>query len=120
LNSPSYLKNLVLFPSVADVKCSNVRLTHNSIGLKLNSTELSNTFNGLMSATGEDFNHNFKMGWPLANLNPQFGMLGGLLKNTTMSTQVTNGYMNLGFEMQADLPTAVAPETSGYELKFLE
>jgi len=50
------------------------------------------------------------MGWALANLNPQFGMIGGLLKNSTMSMEVTDGYMMMGFEMQADLPTAVAPE----------
>jgi hypothetical protein len=44
-------------------------------------------------------------------------MIGGLLKNSTLSTQVTDGYMMMGFEMQADLPTAVAPEY--HELKFL-
>jgi len=37
-------------------------------------------------------------------------MIGGLLKNSTMSMQVTDEYMMMGFEMQADLPTAVAPE----------
>jgi len=110
MSSPSYLKDFVLFPSVSNITCTNTRLTHNAIGLKLNATELNNKFSGIINAASEDFNHNYKMGWPLANLNPQLGMLGGLLKNSTMSTQVTDGYMMMGFEMQADLPTAVAPE----------
>lgn len=59
------------------------------------------------------------MGWPLANLDPQLGMLTGLLKNSTMSTQVTDGYMMLGFEMQADLPNAMPPLAAAHELNFL-
>jgi hypothetical protein len=120
MNSPSYLKNLVLFPSVSDIECSGTRLTHSFIDLKLNATDLNTKFSEIINKASKDFNANLKMGFPLANLNPQLGMLGGILKNTTMSTQVTNGYMNLGFEMQADLPNAMAPVETGYELKFLE
>jgi len=99
-----------LFPSVSDITCSDTRITHNAIGLKLNATEVNNKLWGIIIASSEDFNHQYKMGWALANLNPQFGMIGGLLKNSTMSMEVTDGYMMMGFEMQADLPTAVAPE----------
>jgi len=86
LESPSYLKNFVLFPSVSNIACNNTRLTHNAIGLKLNATQVDATFNQIVNASAADFNSNYKMGWPLANLNPQFGMIGGLLKNSTMST----------------------------------
>jgi len=110
LSSPSYLKNFILFPSISDIQCSNTRITHNAIGLKLNATEVNNKLSGIINASSEDFNHQYKMGWALANLNPQFGMIGGLLKNSTMSMEVTDGYMMMGFEMQADLPTAVEPE----------
>lgn len=122
LNSPTYLKDFVLFPSITNVECTGTRLVKNTVGLSLNSTTVNDKLSGIITASSEDFNANYKMGWPLANLDPNFGMIGGLLKNSTMSTQVTDGYMMLGFEMQADLPTAVAPEFENkYEhLKFLE
>lgn len=109
LESPSYLKNFVLFPSVSSIECSKTRLTHNAMGLKLNATEVNDKLSTIIKASSLDFNANYKMGWALANWNPQFGLIGGLLKNSTMSTQVTDGYMMLGFEMQADLPNAMAP-----------
>jgi len=84
LESPSYLKNL--FPSVTSIECSKTRLTHNAMGLKLNATEVNDKLSTIIKASSLDFNANYKMGWPLANLNPQLGMLGGILKNTTMST----------------------------------
>jgi len=34
------------------------------------------------------------------------GMLGGLLKNTTVSPYITDHWLYAGFEMQADLPTS--------------
>lgn len=116
LNSPSYLKNFVLFPSITKVECAETKLIKNTVGLSLNATEVNDKLTTILNASSQDFNANYKMGWPLANLNPNFGMIGGLLKNSTMSTQVTDGYMMLGFEMQADLPTAIAPEQ---ELMFL-
>jgi hypothetical protein len=70
VNSPTYLKNFVFFPSVSNVECSNTRLTHNSIGLKLNATELNNKFSGIVNGASEAFNLQFKAGWPLANWNP--------------------------------------------------
>jgi hypothetical protein len=51
VNSPSYLKNLILFPSISDVKCSDTRITHNAIGLKLNSTMVNNVFQGIVEGS---------------------------------------------------------------------
>lgn len=106
-----------MYPSISHIECSETKLINDAVGLNLNATELNNRLSGIINAASEDFNAQYKMGWPIANLNPQIGMLGGLLKNSTLSTQVTDGYMLMGFEMQADLPTA--PEPEPYELKFL-
>ena len=108
LTSKTYLTNFVLFPSVSDYAVSSTRVTKNVVGL--DTTKANDILTSIVATTANDFNHQYEMGWPLANLNPNFGMIGGLLKNSTMSTSVTDEYMMLGFEMQADLPTASNPE----------
>lgn len=62
-----------------------------------------------LQASADAFNNEYKAGWPLTNINPQFGMLGGLLKNMTVSPYITDHWLFAGFEMQADLPTMVEP-----------
>lgn len=108
LNSKTYLANFVLFPSIQGHAVNNTKVTENVV--HLNTTNANDIFTSIVAGTANDFNHQYEMGWPLANLNPNFGMIGGLLKNSTMSTEVTDEYMMLGFEMQADLPTASNPE----------
>ena len=115
LTSKTYLTNFILFPSVADYSASGTQVTKNVVGL--DTTKANDVFTSIVATTANDFNHQYEMGWPLANLNPNFGMIGGLLKNSTMSTSVTDEYMMFGFEMQADLPTATNPENP--ELLFL-
>jgi len=52
-----------------------------------------------------DFNAQYVKGWPLSNLSPEFAMLSGLLKNSTMTPYVAQNLMYAGFTMYADMPT---------------
>lgn len=120
MESPTYMTNFVFYPSIERIAAADTKLTQNAIGLNLNATALSATFQAVLNDAAHDFNVNYKMGWPMANLDPRLGMITGLLKNATLSTSVTDHYMMMGLEMQADLPTAVAPEVEEFALKFLE
>jgi hypothetical protein len=103
------LKNLIVYPRFDQVSVENTKLVKDIVGL---STEYR--FNSLatqiLDQAKDTYNQRFLHGWALANLNPQLGMIGGILKNTTMTPYVTDEWMWAGFEMQADLPTAVNPE----------
>lgn len=47
----------------------------------------------ILNQSKDIYNQRFLHGWALANWNPQLGMLGGLLKNTTMTPYVTDEWM---------------------------
>jgi len=102
------LKNLIVYPRFDEISISNTKLTKDIVGLspeyKFNSLATE-----LLDKSKDIYNQKFLHGWALANLNPQLGMIGGLLKNTTMTPYVTDEWMWAGFEMQADLPNAVNP-----------
>ena len=50
LNSPTYLKNFVLFPSISNIECTETKLTHSMIDLKLNDTEIHSRFSQIISS----------------------------------------------------------------------
>jgi len=41
----------------------------------------------------------------MSNISPVFGLIGGLIKNATISPYVSENYLYAGFTMQADMPT---------------
>ena len=46
----------------------------------------------------------------MATIAPVFGLVGGLLKESTISPFFENEYLLAGFAMQADLPPSVVEE----------
>jgi hypothetical protein len=103
------LKNLIIFPRFDEVSIQNTKLVKDVVGLS-SEYRFNSLATQILAQAKDTYNQRFIHGWALANLDPQLGMLGGLLKNTTMTPYVTDGWMWAGFEMQADLPTAVNPE----------
>lgn len=60
----------------------------------------------ILNQSAQVFNKAMEGGWPLANLNPQLGMLGGLLKKFTVTPHYFDEFLFVGFSMYADMPTS--------------
>merc|ERR1712166_470753 len=102
------LKNLIIYPRFDQVSISNTKLTQDVVGLS-SEYRFNSLATQILDQSKDIYNQRLLHGWALANWNPQLGMIGGILKNTTMTPYVTDEWMWAGFEMQADLPTAVNP-----------
>lgn len=61
-------------------------------------------FYKVFEIAGDAFNKQYQSGIPIAALNPQLAMIGGLIKNSTMSPYISDGWLYAGFSMQADAP----------------
>lgn len=53
---------------------------------------------------GYNWNRKYEAGIPIGAFNPQLAMIGGLIKNSTMSPYVSDGWFYTGFSMAADAP----------------
>jgi len=53
----------------------------------------------------KSINEQYAEGYPLANLNPILGLIGGLLQDTIITPYVEENYLFAGFSMNADKPT---------------
>jgi len=102
------LKNLIIYPRFDEVSISNTKLTKDIVGLS-KEYRFNSLATQILDQSKDIYNQRFFHGWALANWNPQLGMIGGILKNTTMTPYITDEWMFAGFEMQADLPNAVNP-----------
>ena len=101
------LSNFVLYPKFHHIIVENSKLKNSVIDF--GEHDYDHLFNRLLSDYTESFNGKFAKGWPLSNIDPNFGMIGGLIKNSTISPYVTDEWLYGGFSMQADLPT-LSPE----------
>lgn len=104
--------NLTMFKFIVYGECkqnlvSNTRVTKDVVGLGQHS--LDTDLQAVSDTLTAGVNKKFVKGWPLANLNPMIGMIGGLIKNMTLTPYVTDQWILAGFEMQADLPTTPSP-----------
>merc|ERR1711990_75110 len=61
-------------------------------------------FQSIFDSQVRDWNIKHKDGTPLGALDPQLAMISGLIKNSTMSPYVADGWMYGGFSMAADAP----------------
>lgn len=53
---------------------------------------------------GQYWNKKYAAGIPIGAFNPQLSMIGGLIKNSTISPYVSDGWLYAGFSMAADAP----------------
>ena len=103
LNTNVTLQNLIVYPEIKSVYTQNVRLVSDKVGMP--AYHYSILFTQIAEKAAKVVNEKYRNGWALANINPMIGMLGGLVKNTTISPYITDHWLYAGFEMQADLPT---------------
>jgi hypothetical protein len=99
------MHNLIVYGNCGKNVVSNVRVTKDAVSLA-SSHKLDAEMQAVSDTLVEGINKKYANGWALANLDPTIGMLGGLLKNTTVTPYVTDQWILAGFEMQADLPTS--------------
>jgi len=103
---------LTWFPTVDSVIVQNARVKRAHVQLK--EQDFNKLFSEMLKDESEAFNAKWVKGWNIANLDPSLALITGLLKNTTMSPYIMDGWMYAGFGMQADLPTGV------HELTFIQ
>ena len=104
-----HMRNMVVYPKVEHTKVVNVRTVKDAVGLR-STHKLDAELGNIAANLKGQFNKQYSAGYPLANINPTLGMIGGILKNTTATPYVTDGWLYAGFEMQADLPTSGNPD----------
>lgn len=106
------MDKLIWYPTVDSVIVQNARVKKAHV--QLQSQDFNKLFTEMLKDESESFNAKWVKGWSIANLDPSLAMITGLLKNTTMSPYIMDGWMYAGFGMQADLPTGVQ------ELTFIQ
>ena len=111
----AHMHNMVVYPQVSHARVVNVRTVKDSIGLR-KSHNLDGELYNIAQSLKSQFNAQYRAGYPLANINPTLGMIGGILKNTTISPFEQNGWVLAGFEMQADLPK----KSENPDLEFIQ
>lgn len=97
------MQDTVFFLFGNSFKLKNVKLVDSKV--EVNKTrDFEVIFESIFANEIEVWNTKHKDGVPLGALDPQLAMIGGLLKNTTMSTAVADGWLYAGFDMAADAP----------------
>jgi len=96
------MKDIVIFPSVQIVKITNASVVESVTPIRMQN--LAKTFTGYFQIEADDFNQKYKKGWSLANIDPRLAMLGGLIKNITISPYVSDHWLYAGMSMYADKP----------------
>jgi len=96
------MKNVIMYPKINQVSVQKTKLTFNST--KMMNHNYDSVFESILNDLAVDWNLNYGRGYPLSNINPDLGMIGGLLQNITISPFVSDGWMYGGFSMFADNP----------------
>lgn len=76
-------------------------------------------FESILNQFFTKWNADSKKGINIAVLDPEIGMIGGLLKNATLTPHVTDGWYYGGFSMQSDYPVTSGEESENPVLAFL-
>lgn len=97
----------VVYPDVKQVYVANAAVTQDNIGMYAH--DYNKMFTSILHNYANDINMKYAQGFPLANIDPVFGLLGGLLQNFTVSPFFSQDFLLLGFSMAPDMPTAVRP-----------
>lgn len=106
--------NFVVFPDVKSVTVSSAKVVQDNIGMFAH--DYNKMFNEIFKNIAMDLNTQYSQaGFNLANLNPYFGLITGILKNFTVTPYLENNFLFVGFEMQADMPTL-----ADYKLETLQ
>lgn len=96
------MQDVVFYPLYTSSMFSQTKLTNHSILMALHNYD--EVFQAVAQAVGQSYNSVNKAGIPIAAIDPQLAMIGGLIKNSTISPYVSDGWLYAGFSMAADAP----------------
>jgi len=96
------MSNVVFYPIFKSTDFWNTKLTNSTVKMGAHKYDL--VLDSVCTLMGQTWNQMNKAGIPIAALDPQLAMIGGLIKNSTMSPYVADGWMYAGFSMAADAP----------------
>ena len=106
--------NFILFPMINQVEILNSALVTDNIGMYAHNYNA--LFTGVLHNQANDINIKYaKNGFPLAMVNPVFGLLGGLLKDFTVTPYLSENYLYMGWSMYADLVTDTSDLKAAHE-----
>jgi hypothetical protein len=95
--------DFVVYPNVKQIYAANTKVVTDNVGLMAHNYNV--LFTSVLENFANDFNMKYQKGYPLANIDPTFGMLSGLLKDMVITPYMEENYLFAGFSMNADLPT---------------
>ena len=114
------MKDVMIYPKVNDVLVDSCNVVHSKVPLTPGKL-YPKLFSKLLTQISGQFNEKYAKGISLGDiLDPQAAMIGGLLKNITVSPYIADGWMYGGFSMYADQPYEAEAVEGPYELKFLQ
>lgn len=97
----------IAYPKVENIYVAGAKVVKDNIGMYAHNYNI--LFTNILKNFGNDINMKYAKGYPLANIDPTIGLIGGLLKDFTLSPFFADGYMLLGWKMFADMPTVAPP-----------
>lgn len=97
------MQNFVIWPKINKVFVANTQVSQDNIGMMAHNYNV--LFTSILMNAANDMNIKFQKGWPMANIDPAFALIGGLIKNATISPYISENFLYAGFSMQADMPT---------------
>jgi len=77
------VERFVLFPYVHQISVANAALVTDNVGMK--SHDYTAVFDNVLKNFAKMVNADMSEGWPLANIDPVVGLLGGLLQNFALT-----------------------------------
>lgn len=80
------MKDVIVYPVIEAVEFTNTEITVST--LEMGEHQYDDLLNTFMSKKMDDINEVYGQGWSLANIDPGFAMLGGLIKNITWTPYV--------------------------------
>jgi len=97
------LQDFILYPKINNIQVANTVVVQDNIGMYAHN--YNTLFSSILQNFANDINIQYQAGWPLANIDPVFALIGGLLKDVIVTPYVKENYLYGGFSMQADKPT---------------
>jgi hypothetical protein len=98
------MTDIIIHPIINEVDTDDVVIVRSAFPLGAGK-DLEKIFDDYFSGKALAFNDKYKSGVSLAELiDPRLAMIGGLIKNITVTPYVSDGWLYAGFSMYADNP----------------
>lgn len=113
------MSNWVFYGSLPHVFVHKVDLTHSNT--RIYPRDFKYFFENVATKLADDFNKEHSEGVPIGKLVPQAALVSGLIKDSTITPYVVDGWIQGGFSMYADRPfTYTKDEPTKEEVAFLQ